>query len=78
MNKVQSTFEADQVAYPVGPDKDGYYVGTHFSLDTETNVVTSTSIAFKNFYSTSKCKELMRGTYKECYDHIQQLIKQES
>jgi hypothetical protein len=74
MNKTHTTFGLDQVAYPVGPNKDGYYIGTHFSLDTETNVVTSKSIAFKNFYSTSKCGELTRGTYKECYDYIQQII----
>lgn len=76
MKKTTFAFNADQVAYPIGPDKDAYYVGTHFYLDTETNVVTSTSIAFKNFYNLSKSKELMKGTYKECYDCIQQIIKE--
>lgn len=77
MKKTTQAFGVDQIAYPVGPNKDGYYVGTHFYLDTETNLVTSKSIAFENFYSTTKCKQLHTGTYKECYDCIQQLIAPE-
>lgn len=76
MYKISSAFNTDQIAYPVGPDKDSYSIGTHFHLDTETNVVTSKSIAFKNFYSTTKCEQLLTGTYKECYDCIQQVIKE--
>lgn len=61
-----------QEMYPVGPNKDAYYIITSFTLDAETNEMQSNSEVKLN-YNKGNYSSLFRGTYKECYTFLQQI-----
>lgn len=66
------TLNSDQIAYPIGPDKDSYTIYTWFILDIDTEQVTHHCEVRKN--TSREDKSLFTGTYKECYQYIEEIV----
>lgn len=69
-----TALDVQQVAYPVGPDADAYYIYTYFTLDLQNGQVKVEHKAAKNWYSLMRNQDLFTGTYQECFDYINNLV----
>lgn len=76
LNKTNIGIASNQVAYPVGINKDAYYHNTYFCQDVETGEVTVENTVIKNYYSDKKI-ELFKGTAKECQQFIVDIVEKE-
>lgn len=63
---------SEQVAYPVGENKDSYYMTNMYREDVETGEITVTHKVRKNVYSEDEL--LFEGTAKECLDYIHTIV----
>jgi hypothetical protein len=61
---------SNQVAYPVGLNKDSYNLVSSFIQNIETNEVTIKHIVTKNFERIT----LFEGTAKECLNYINEIV----
>lgn len=73
--KLVTSLQVDQTAYPVGPDKTSYYILSWFNLNPITNETTVKCEVVEKFYENSKRKDLFKGSYKECHEYIEELVK---
>lgn len=72
MKETEIFHNITQVAHQIGKDNDALYIQTFLYLDTATDVTTiAVSTVVLNLYRTNKSKELFTGSYKECYNYIQ-------
>lgn len=75
-NKTVIALAVHQQAYPVGENKESYYIRSWFRQDVETGEITSEHTVIKNHYS-SKPEPLFSGSYKQCQDHIDAIVAKE-
>lgn len=68
-----SGYNNQQIAYPVGLDKDSYSITTNFTQNLETGEISLTCKAIKNWVSQSNVV-LHEGTYLECVEVIRTLV----
>ena len=61
-----------QIAYPIGKEKDSYYLVSYFTLDVETGLIYSFNKAYLNYYGIKEL--LLEGTALECSKVIKELV----
>lgn len=69
--------QSQQLAYPLGPDKDAINILTWLQLDPVTNkIITHSSAELNSYYGSQhpKHKYLGKGTYLECYNIAKEYI----
>lgn len=78
INPQVTSLEVEQVAHPVGPQRDSYYILTWFKLDTISNETTHRCEVIFRFHDvdSNKRANLFKGSYKECYDYIENIVKE--
>ena len=74
-HKTNTALSSNQVAYPIGKNKDAYYHHIYFRQDNETGEITAENTVIKNFYG--KNEQLFKGTPKECISFIEEIVKRE-
>ncbi len=75
IHKQATAYNMQQVAYPVGINKDSYYLQSYFKQDIETLVISVEHKVVKNMFG--KSEELFSGSAKECYNHISNIVETE-
>ena len=63
-----------QYAYPVGEQKDSYYLLTRFTLNVLSGVSIVQCEVVKNFYSASKAEVLYTDSAKNCVSFLDDLL----
>lgn len=74
LDKVVTAIENTQIAFPVGKNRESYIIQTFFHLNPITNEVTHTHQVIKNWSSTTRRENLIKGTYLECYNYINEIV----
>jgi len=82
-NKTVNALNVGMLAYPIGREKDSYYINSWFTQDIETKVIIVEHELVKNFLGPEKKKGvkykegvkfrelLLKGTYKQCLYYFQ-------
>lgn len=63
-NQTITSFEHHQVLYPVGVNKDAYYLLIYHSYNVDTELSTQVAEVSKNFYG--KDERLCKGSIEQC------------
>lgn len=71
-----TALDAAQIAYPVGPDKDSYYMESYFRQNVKTGELSASNHVFKNWYSGSR-ELLFSGSPKDCLEYIRGVVAKE-
>lgn len=75
-SRTRTALDTQQVAYPVGENKDSYNIMTYFRYNTETKETTTTHEVVKNWMGENK--KLLKGSYDECFELIQEIVREEN
>ena len=65
-------YNSKQVAYPVGINKDAYYICTYHYINGNAETISSRSEVRKNLHN--KDEKLYQGTPSECYNFIKHIV----
>jgi hypothetical protein len=76
-NKTITAFSNNQVAYPIGPNKDSYNHQAYFKQNVETGEINVTNEVIVNWPNDRTRKVLFSGTAKECEQFIINLVIEE-
>ena len=67
---------SDQIAYPVGKNKDSYSIVTYIYVNTiDDSIKSMRSEVRKNYFG--KDAKLLEGTFSECYKFIEDIVLKE-
>jgi hypothetical protein len=73
---VITALDVAQIAYPIGPNKDAYYLESYFRQNVETGAIEVSNQVYKNWYGNKK-EHLFSGSAKECLVFIAGIVASE-
>ena len=75
--KEETAYYNRSVAFGVGEENDSYSINSYYRHNVEWNTITSQHEVVKNWISSKK-EILFKGTLKECYQFIEDIVVQYS